>query len=378
MHIDPDNYDLREATCKWFVDNFEEMEKLIPEGYPRTLETDKSATAKPIYYAALFFAAFSLFLVVAASAVTFIQRKRRVMRLAQVEFLALLLLGLMMVAIGSLLVAVPPTTHICTAAMWMVNIGYTLELVPLVVRMAAIFKLMRAAAHMQHASFTRTSLFTAVAAPTVFIAIFLIIWNCLDPPHPEYEYRFTYEKNQDGESIVAYQPYCATEWDYWYWLAVGWHFLLLLTATVQAFQARTVMRKFADESQTLAIMIYSHFVFVWFRLVTYLLHDSFNNSDLALARSLVFSLDTIFTIFIYFVPKFLASDEEKQAQNGNDQQSETPSEKEFRELARLNQGDNRAPSSIMDAAAVVYSGSLDGPQESAQRRPSDGEEHPGY
>ena len=99
------------------------------------------------------------------------------------------------------------------------------------------------------------------------------------------------------------------------------------------------MRKFADESQSLTIMIYSHFVFVWFRLVTYLLEENFNDSDLALARSLVFSADTICTIFIYFVPKFLTSDEEEEKGLNVGQQSETPSEKQFKELQEMHRED---------------------------------------
>ena len=40
LNIDPDNYDLRQATCDWFIDNFEEMTKFIPEGFPRTIQSE--------------------------------------------------------------------------------------------------------------------------------------------------------------------------------------------------------------------------------------------------------------------------------------------------------------------------------------------------
>ena len=53
-------------------------------------------------------------------------------------------------------------------------------------------------------------------------------------------------------------------------------------------------------------MIYSHFVFVCLRVITILLVSTLPADRLAGFRSLVYSFDTIFTIIIYFVPKFVA------------------------------------------------------------------------
>ena len=53
-------------------------------------------------------------------------------------------------------------------------------------------------------------------------------------------------------------------------------------------------------------MIYSHFVFVCLRVITILLVSTLPADKLAGLRSFVYSLDTIFTIIIYFVPKFVA------------------------------------------------------------------------
>ena len=83
---------------------------------------------------------------------------------------------------------------------------------------------------------------------------------------------------------------------------------LLFVATAQAIQTRS-LRKEVNESQTLAIMIYSHFVFVILRLVTLFLEDTLNGTDTMYVRSLIYSLDAIATINIYFVPKFVASDD---------------------------------------------------------------------
>ena len=56
------------------------------------------------------------------------------MRFSQWEFLILLLMGLLLVSEGSILLAIPPTNASCVAVQWLVGIGYTLELVPLIVK----------------------------------------------------------------------------------------------------------------------------------------------------------------------------------------------------------------------------------------------------
>ena len=341
---DPDNYDLREATCRWFVDNYGFMESFIPSGYPRTLQEDETATHEPMYYAAVFLSVLATSSVIVSSVSTYLLRKKPALKLAPVEFLAVLLIGLFMVSVASILLAVPPTDEVCFASIWMTNIGYTLELVPLVVRMAAIFRLMRAAQEMQHIEFTRNSLLSAVAFPVGLVIILLICWSALDPPRRNFEYAFTPEVNRVGEHVVAYRNFCASEFVYWYWAEVSWHFLLLISATVQAFHARNLQRMFANENQSLPIMIYSHFVFVWLRGMTYLLDESFEESKLGLVRSMVLSLDSIFTILIYFVPRFFSSGGKgcDTPKDGGEESApyQTHSEKEFQRLQSASHFDN--------------------------------------
>ena len=76
---------------------------------------------------------------------------------------------------------------------------------------------------------------------------------------------------------------------------------------VNAFQMRNLPEAF-NESLTLAVMVYSNFIFVMLRLVIQLLSHSENRQMLSRLRSIVLSLDTIATILIYFVPKFLSTD----------------------------------------------------------------------
>mmetsp|Transcript_15613 Transcript_15613/g.18001 ORF Transcript_15613/g.18001 Transcript_15613/m.18001 type:complete len:125 (+) Transcript_15613:129-503(+) len=110
------------------------------------------------------------------------------------------------------------------------------------------------------------------------------------------------KKTEHGEWIVTVHYYCKSEYNVWYYVTFFWNVLLLIIACVMAFQMRHIHKNF-NESQILAILIYSHSLFVLLRLVIIVLS---NSSVLARALSLVFSLDAIATVVIYFVPKLLA------------------------------------------------------------------------
>ena len=133
----------------------------------------------------------------------------------------------------------------------------------------------------------------------------------MDPPRRETDYTLTNEVTDLGETIVTVSYHCQSELALWNYLSGVWHFLFLICATVLAFQMRGLKSKM-NETQVLAMMTYSHFVFVVLRVITFLLEGSDVLSPTALeaTRSLIYSLDTILAILIYFVPKFLSSESE--------------------------------------------------------------------
>ncbi|KAL3908190.1 MAG: hypothetical protein SGILL_008575, partial [Bacillariaceae sp.] len=293
----------REAICDWMIDNFEILERMVPRDYPRKIEKDSGSLDYPLSISAITFASLAVAAVVFACVMTFVQRNRAVIKHAQIEFLCMLLAGLLLVSTGALITALPPSDGLCVAAVWTTNVGYSLELVPLIVKMAAFYRLMRAAKRMRHVELRLRSLYGAVFGLTLIVVVFLVVWSLIDPPQKKAEYTLTDEMTTNDETIVSSYYYCDSQSEAWAYASVGWHLLLLVTATIQAFQTRSI-RKEINESQTLAIMIYSHFVFVIMRLVT-LFVEGIENKELMLVTSLIFSLDAIATIMIYFVPKFL-------------------------------------------------------------------------
>jgi hypothetical protein len=114
------NYtDPREAVCRWAVDNKDWIEGFVPPGYPRRIQQEDSS-ASPLYAAALSMATLAAVLIVGTGSAVCRCRHWQVMRSAQLEFLGLLLLGLLSIAIGAIVISVPVTTGSCVASIWLI------------------------------------------------------------------------------------------------------------------------------------------------------------------------------------------------------------------------------------------------------------------
>ena len=293
----------RQAICEWVVENMDFVQGFVPRSYPRTIH--EGAPRQALSIASLTMSIISIVAVLFTGVFVYRQRKRTVMEFAQVEFLFLLLLGLFIISVGALVVGLSPTDGSCVASIWLINIGYTIELLPLMAKVAAINRLLDAAIRMKRMALTRRQLYGAVALIGSLVTIVLIVWTVVDPPQkiPEYDLTDT-AAAEGGETIVTVSYYCSAEMDLWRYMSVAWFMLLLICATVLAVQARNQVQQF-NESRTLAIMIYSHFFFLVLRVLIFFLEDVLSRHTLTLSQSLIYSVDVIATIGIYFIPKFI-------------------------------------------------------------------------
>lgn len=135
------NFDLRYATCKWMADNLDFIvDTFIPDDHPRTFIVSSKNDAMTIV--ALIFSAIAIFSVVGALiGIMYLQKRGTLRRAAQIEFLLLLLVGLGLVSVGSLLMALEPSDGTCISSVWMINVGYTAQLVPTLIRVSAIISI---------------------------------------------------------------------------------------------------------------------------------------------------------------------------------------------------------------------------------------------
>jgi hypothetical protein len=220
------------------------------------------------------------------------------------------LAGSFLIVVGATIQGLPASNGSCVAMTWLVNLGYTLEMGPLIVKVAAINRMMSAARSMRRIVIKRTSLFGAVIFLCFVMIVYLTVWTIVDIPRKEDEYELTERQNQNGDTVVEVSYFCASQSQGWQYGAVGWNVLLLLCATVIAYQTRNVHKKW-NESRPLATMIYSHFVFVVLRMITVGLDAQLPPTSLQKVQSLLFSIDTVTGLAIYFIPKLALSEEEE-------------------------------------------------------------------
>lgn len=276
----------RDALCRWASENVDYLYAFVPDTFPRSVEksNDKSA----LFYVTTILGSLAVVLVVVTAFLVHRQRKKPAIRYAQISFMRLLLAGDFLVSIGAIVKGIPPTTVSCMCSLWFVNIGFTLEFAPLIVKVAAINKMMASAQRMQRTKIRMKNLFFSVAVITGIVVIYLILWTVLDPPTKQGEYSLTTTLAEDQSTIIDVSYYCSSESDAWAFIAVGWDVLLLLVATVLAIAMRNIREEF-NESRTLAFLIYSQLVFALLRLVTYFLANTdILNSVLHGVRSIMY------------------------------------------------------------------------------------------
>jgi len=170
----------RKAVCEWVIEHEKDLRSFIPLGYPKTLAGEDSYE-KPLLSVALGIAAVSVFYSFVTTVIVYWYRSVKVFVYAQVPFVLMVLVGMLLVGIGSILIALEPQDGICVSQKWFVAVGYTLGLVPLLVKIAAINRLVTAAKRMKRTRIDMRSLFWTVAGVVFVVIIYLIVWTLKDP-----------------------------------------------------------------------------------------------------------------------------------------------------------------------------------------------------
>ena len=244
----------------------------------------------------------AIILTLAIAIQTYYIRKKKVIIYAQPDFIALIFAGLLLVAGGAVLYSTEPSPETCVVREWLVAFGFSLELTPLIVKIAAINNLMQQAKKMKHAKLSRKRLFGIVGGVMCFIVIYLSVWTVLDPPSLKKHTVLTDRKTESGSVYIDVLGKCGSSSPYWSTVMLYFHGILITCGTVLAFQTRSMRQDF-NESYVLAIMMYFRCIF----LVLIVIVKQINEDVLDATMSLILSLDTITTLGVYFVPKILVA-----------------------------------------------------------------------
>lgn len=291
--IDKYGYDPRFAVCEWVKSNLDTLRLSIPNSYPRVKKNEDSNGS--FSSSATVFGSITSFFVLLLMAATYKLRRKTVIVYAQPDFMYMVQTGLLAVALGSIVYSLPPSPYICASRMWLVTFGYTMELFPTSIKVAAINRLVQNSSNFRRVKISRKTLHGYVGICITCVLIYLMVWTILDP------YTVFTRPILEGNTIIMRKE-CTSSSKQWYFVSLIWQILLLLWATVLAIQTRNVRQEF-NESQRLGFLVYTNFIFVIIRLVLFFVSSSFRPSQLSSITSYLFCIDTIANICVYFVPK---------------------------------------------------------------------------
>ena len=180
------------------------------------------------------------------------------------------------------------------------RIGYTLGLVPTLIKLSTINKLMRAGTRFQRADIDKIKFKRIMIIASILLVLYLTMWTIFDIPCPKNDYRLSKDTN-----LVTVYTGCASSSFWWEILALSYEAMLLIAITVLTFFSRGVIEEL-NESRSLSFMVYSHFLFLVMRVLLLLLmsSDMIPNALYVRIASLLISSDTLVALSVYFFPKF--------------------------------------------------------------------------
>ena len=144
----------REAVCGWIAENIDKVMDFVPRGHPRSLVVnDWYGSEAGLLYAAMAIGGISIASVILSSWIVYRYRSKRIIRNSQLDFLFLVLFGCLLVGVAGLVYSLEPGKGTCTAKQFLIMLGFTLMMVPLLVKIEAILWIQRAGKKMKRVDF---------------------------------------------------------------------------------------------------------------------------------------------------------------------------------------------------------------------------------
>ncbi|CAJ1928735.1 unnamed protein product [Cylindrotheca closterium] len=290
----------REAVCDWVAGHIDELEEIIPPNFPKRLT--RVFEFGDLHYVAQAMAGLVGLSTLACIFLTYKYRETKTMIFAQPTFIQLILIGFCLVCVAAFMLAVVPRDQICLSIKWLEVLGLTIQLVPIMIKTAALNQLISSSKKQQMVNINQRSLLRKVTMWMAVVVSCLIAWTVTDPPKVA-EYR---SPSRDDPSEVIIDRECKSEELGWEIVQSSMELVLLFICAILAFQSRK-LASVVNESRVLAQLIYSHFLFVILRvLVTaFDLLDLFSGDIIPILASFNHSFDTLFAMCIYILPKII-------------------------------------------------------------------------
>jgi len=295
----PKDYALREAACAWVYTNLDTITNQLPYGYPRKIERSVHGSSR---IASILCASVAILCVFFTASVVLSWSDTLVLKLVNVNILVWVTIGAAFVVTGSMAIAIGTFNTTCMLSRWMTVLGYAIELTPIVIKVGTINKLVREARQHRPYALNPKRLDSYFINTILLIIFYLIVTTLIDPVKATP----VASMHRDDEVVVTMlDETCSSSRIQWATLDYIIQAALVLSACVLAIQSRDVFAEF-NEGQGLALMVYSHLIFLIIRVVAdRVISTSLSKSLFPKIDSILKSFDIIFAMAFYFGQKFL-------------------------------------------------------------------------
>lgn len=291
----------RETVCKWVAENIDlyaNLTQYLPAGYPRTISKRNNNNTLPTITIAL--GSIVSVAVLVTGFATCYHRKKKIIMYAQPQFMYLFLVGYLSVSISAILYGMAASNSVCMLREWTLLIGYTLGNVPLLVKTAAINKLLQSAKKMKRVQITQSRLFADIGVSVSITTVFLLCWTIINPITKEEDLVLLVENKNDIELIVG-----CSKAGIWSYIGSLLQASYVFCSFVLAIQSRDVVQKF-NESKDVRNMAFASFMFLCFRvIVQHIISTTLDPEIFNSIIGIILSFDTIANLTVYFAPKFV-------------------------------------------------------------------------
>lgn len=307
--IDKYNFDPRWATCRWVADNIDTIRSFVPSTHPRVVETE-DLKKHPLFVGASVLSMSVVILLGFSALFTRIKRRNKAIFYAQEGFLYAIVSGLGFLAIGSLILALPPSDATCVSAAWLTNLGYVVTFSPLFARIHAICVTLQSGKNMQRVRMTTRKLLGTMFCIASLVTAFLMLWTLLDTPRKISNYELADVESESAETtIIREMQSCGSEQDFWMLLSFVWQGLLLLACLMFVFMALLVKEDMND-TRSMSVTVSLHCGFFLSRLLLWVFRTSIDPNKAMGYLSLLMSLECLSVVTVYIAPKLMERSKE--------------------------------------------------------------------
>jgi hypothetical protein len=295
-------YAARESVCEFVYDNYDTLMRRNPKGFPRQKQNENYSD---LSYTGYVLGSIAVVLAFAAAICLYIWRDHQVIKVSQLNVLTAMIAGYILAGISAILHAVVETTDaVCILQQWTLQLSYCLILVPIMIKISLINKLGRQARLFRKVQIDPNVFKKNLAVAIVMVVTYLTIWTAVDTPRQNYDLKVI--EGEDMTTVAFYSGCTSAFSPVWEVVALGLEGVVLLSASVLAYQSREIIERL-DESSWLAYLVYSESVFLIIRVVTVILAASgaMKASMSTKVIGIEVALETIAAILIYFLPKFV-------------------------------------------------------------------------